>query len=140
MRNLKAYLVTAFLKQNKWHQHGVLLHTLHVAYQALKAREYRMIPCALLHDIGKPCVAYQKPEDVINNEYSFTNHEEASYRVIRNCAFVSDYTKNMVRYHYLLRDIDKSKERCNYARYKRLVRIYNKLDMDMKDDLKIFLR
>lgn len=140
MRNLKAYLVTLFWKQNKWHQHGVLLHTLHVTYQAIKHKEYKMIVPALLHDIGKPCVAYQKPEDVINKEYSFTNHEEASYRIIKDWYLVSDYTKKMVRYHYLLRDMEKSKKKGDYARYKRLVRIFNKLDREFKKDLAIFLK
>lgn len=140
MRNPKAYLMTLFIKQNKYHANGVLLHTLHVTYQAIKAKQYRMIVPALLHDIGKPAVAYQKPEDVINNEYSFTNHEEAGYQIIKNWFFINDYTKNMVRYHYLLRDMEKSKKKGNFARYRRLVRIFNKLPQDFKKDLGIFLK
>jgi predicted HD phosphohydrolase len=103
----KTFLVTLFWKQNAHHRHGVLVHTLRVAWHAARAGDWRMIPAALLHDIGKPVVAYQKPEDVEKGEYSFTNHEEISYRLIRKWPFLGDYTKSLVRWHYLIRDIRK---------------------------------
>ena len=33
----KAFWETLLFKQNKWHRHGVLIHTLKVVYQVLKA-------------------------------------------------------------------------------------------------------
>jgi len=57
-----------------------------------------MLLAGLLHDIGKPVVAYQKEEDIALGEYSFTDHEEMSYLIIKDWKFVSDYTKKLVRY------------------------------------------
>lgn len=54
--------------------------------------------------------SHHKPEDIINNKYSFTDHEEISYQMIKDWPFISDYTKNLVRYHYLIRRISKAKE------------------------------
>lgn len=139
MRDSKAFIITLFWKQNKWHNHGVIRHTLNVVYQTLKHKHYKMLGASLLHDIGKPLVAYQDDNDKLVGTYSFTNHEEIGYRVIRNCIFISDYTKNLVRYHYLLRDMKKSKSKGNYARYRRLVKIFNKLPSDFKKDLELFL-
>ncbi|MEO1938451.1 MAG: HD domain-containing protein, partial [Sulfurimonas sp.] len=67
----KPFLKTLLWKQNKHHRHGVLLHTLRVAYYAMKNGDFKMLPAALLHDIGKPVVAYQKPEDIPLGEYIF---------------------------------------------------------------------
>ena len=133
------FLYSLFWKQNKHHKHGVLVHTLRVVYYTIKNGDYKMVAAALLHDIGKPFVAYQKPEDVINKEFSFTNHEEISYQIIKNIPFISDYTKKLVRYHFLIRDIKKSKEK-NPKRYKVKKRIYDKLDESFKQDLKRFLK
>ena len=83
-----------------------------------------MIPAAFLHDISKPFVAYQKPEDIPINEYSFTDHEERAYQMIKFLRGVSEYTKDIVRYHYLLRDMDKSLERNNTKRYKEKKQIW----------------
>ena len=69
------------------------LHTLRVAYYALVNGDYRMLPAALLHDIGKPVVSYQKDEDIPLGEYSFTDHEEMSYQIIKTWPFLSNYTK-----------------------------------------------
>jgi hypothetical protein len=44
----------------------------------------------------------------------------------------------LVRYHYLIRDINKSKER-DEKRYKRLVKIWDKLSPEFISDLQIFL-
>ena len=112
----KPFLKTLFWKQNKHHRHGVVLHTLRVAYYALVNGDYRMLPAAHLHDIGKPVVSYQKDEDIPLGEYSFTDHEEMSYQIIKTWPFLSDYTKQMVRWHYLVRDIDKHKTK-DPARY-----------------------
>ena len=90
-------------------QTRVFLHTIRVAYYAFAHGDFKMLPTAFLHDIGKPLVAYQKEEDIALNEYSFTDHEEKSYEVIKKWRFVSDYTKQLVRYHYLIRDMSKHK-------------------------------
>jgi hypothetical protein len=131
--------VTLF-KQNKHHKHGVFLHTLKVIYHCYKAGRYDLLVPALLHDIGKPIVAYQKPEDIEANEYSFTDHEEKSYQIIKNWRFLSEKTKLIVRYHYLIRDIKKSKEKGDVKRYLEKKRIWDELDNKMKEDLKVFLK
>ncbi|NPA65273.1 MAG: HD domain-containing protein [Epsilonproteobacteria bacterium] len=126
--------------QNKYHQHGVLLHTLRVVWEVLKAGEFQMLPAAFLHDIGKPFVAYVKDEeDKEYNEYSFTDHEELSYQIIKNWPFLSQYTKDLVRYHYLIRDMQKSKKE-DLPRYAKKVEIWEKLDDEFKKDLELFLK
>lgn len=135
----KPSLQSLFLVQNKWHQHGVFIHTLRVTYYTLKAREFKLFAAGLLHDLGKPGTAFIKDaEDVEFKEYSFTDHEERSYQMIKNWPFISDYTKNIVRYHYLIRDIKKSKTE-DLARYKRKKPIWDSLDESMQEDLKRFL-
>jgi len=136
----KANLMSLFFVQNKWHQHGVLLHTLRVTYYSLKAGDFKLFAAALLHDIGKPSTAYKKDaEDIEFGEYSFTNHEERSYQIIKNWPFISQYTKEIVRYHYLIRDIKKSKTE-NLSRYKSKKTIWDSLDDSMKKDLRRFLK
>jgi len=135
----KPFLKSLFFTQNKWHQHGVFLHTLRVLYYALKAKDFRFISAAILHDIGKPFSAFKKDdEDIIYSEYSFTDHEEMSYQIIKNWFFISDFTKNIVRYHYLIRDIKKSKTE-DPSRYEIKKNIWESLDDEMKDDLARFL-
>ena len=126
--------------QNKYHQHGVFLHTLRVFWNALKHGKWKFLPAALLHDIGKPFVAYVKDdEDREFREYSFTDHEEMSYQIIKNWSFISEYTKNLVRYHYLVRDLEKSKKE-DLPRYAKKYEIWEYLDEDFKEDLKEFLK
>lgn len=135
----KAFWKSLLFTQNKWHQHGVLVHTLRVVYNVIKAREFRFFTAALLHDIGKPYAAFKKDEEDIKfNEYSFTDHEERSYQIIKNWYFVSSYTKSIVRYHYLIRDLSKSIKE-NPKRYERKKKIWDKLSDELKDDLAIFL-
>jgi len=135
----RAFLESLFFVQNKWHQHGVLVHTLRVLYYTLKAGEFRFLAAALLHDIGKPVCAYKKDEeDVEFGEYSFTDHEERSYEIIKDWRFISDYTKRVVRYHYLIRDIVKSKEE-DMQRYESKKEIWESLDPALKKDLEKFL-
>lgn len=135
----KPYLESLFFVQNKWHQHGVLLHTLRVLYHCIKAGEFRFLAAALLHDIGKPNVAYKKDEeDIIYNEYSFTDHEEKSYQIIKNWVFVSEFTKQMVRYHYLIRDIKKSQNE-DYERYLQKKEIWDNLTPLMQKELQKFI-
>ena len=134
----KPYLMSLLFIQNNWHQHGVLLHTFRVLYNCLKAGEFRFIVAALLHDIGKPSVAYQKDEDIEFGEYSFTDHEERSYQIIKNWFFISDYTKCIVRYHYLIRDIKKSKTE-DIKRYENKKKIWESLSQNIQEDLAIFL-
>ncbi len=129
-----------FFVQNKYHQHGVLLHTLRVVWKTLKAGEWKMLPAALLHDIGKPFTAYIKDEeDKTFGEYSFTDHEEMSYEIIKDWPFLSDYTKNLVRYHYLIRDLEKSKKE-DLPRYAQKYAIWEELEDDFKKDLEIFIK
>lgn len=136
----KPFLDSLFFTQNKWHQHGVLLHTLRVVYYTLKNGDFKMLAAALLHDIGKPFVAFKKDEeDWEYNEWSFTDHEEKSYQIIKNWPFISEYTKNMVRYHYLIRDIKKSKKE-DLPRYAKKKEIWDRLDDDFKEELQRFLK
>ncbi len=135
----KENLMSLFFIQNKWHQHGVLVHTFRVTYYALKARDFKFFAAALLHDIGKPSTAYKKDdEDIEHGEYSFTDHEERSYQVIKNWVFISEYTKQIVRYHYLIRDIKKSKKE-DIGRYNLKKPVWDKLSKEMQDDLYRFL-
>lgn len=69
--NIKFFFISLFWKQNKWHKHGVFIHTLRVVYYTFKGKEYRMIPAALLHDIGKPFVAYIREGE---KDLSFIDH------------------------------------------------------------------
>ena len=93
----------------------------------------------MLHDVGKPFSAFKKDkEDIEFNEYSFTDHEERSYQIIKNWFFVSEYTKNIVRYHYLIRDMKKSKKE-DLERYAKKKPVWDSLDEEMKDDLARFL-
>ena len=135
----KPFLKSLFFTQNKWHQHGVFLHTLRVTYYILKAGELKLLGAGLLHDIGKPFSAFKKDkEDIEFHEYSFTDHEERSYQIIKNWFFVSEYTKNIVRYHYLIRDMKKSKIE-DLERYAKKKPVWDSLDEGMKDDLARFL-
>lgn len=138
----KSFWISLFVAQNRWHKHGVLLHTLKVTWQLIKNKQWKMVPAGLLHDIGKPFVAFQDETDLKRDyiSYSFLNHEEASYQIIKNWPFISTYTKILVRYHYIIRDMQKSKEKGRLARYARLRRIWDKMDRETKDDLAIFMR
>ncbi|AZL53728.1 hypothetical protein EI285_03700 [Aliarcobacter skirrowii] len=80
----KEFFITLFLKQNKHHRFGVLLHTLALVYHTTRHKQYKMIPSAFLHDIGKPIITFQDEKDKITGEYSFYNHEELSYQVIKS--------------------------------------------------------
>lgn len=135
----KPFLDSLFFTQNKWHQHGVLLHTLRVVYYVLKAGDFRMLGAAFLHDIGKPFTAFKKDEeDVVFDEWSFTDHEERSYEILKDWRFISDYTKKLVRYHYLIRDIKKSKKE-DLERFAQKQTIWESLDDEFRADLEIFL-
>ena len=133
------FLDSLFFTQNKWHQHGVFIHTLRVTYYALKAGDFKFFAAAILHDIGKPFSAFKKDdEDFEFREWSFTDHEERSYQIIKNWPFVSKYTKAVVRYHYLIRDIKKSKKE-DLPRYVQKQVIWDSLDSEMHKDLHRFL-
>ena len=137
----KNFWISLFWVQNRHHKHGVLVHTLKVMYGTIKFKKYRMFPAAVFHDFGKPFVAFQDEEDLQKSFYSlsFTNHEEASYQLIKNYP-ISDYTKNLVRYHYIIRDMKLSKKKGNFARFNRLYKIWNKLDDDFKKELAEFMK
>jgi HD superfamily phosphohydrolase len=135
----KQFLASLLYKQNKWHKHGVFVHTMRVTYYCIKGGDYRFVVAGLLHDVGKPYSAYQDQSDVIEGTYSFTNHEELSYQIIKKWSFISSYSKELVRYHYLIRDMKKSKQKGKTARHQRLQRIWNRLDEGFKEDLARFL-
>ena len=136
----KEFLKPLFFVQNKWHQHGVLVHTLRVVYYTLKYKKFKMFATAVFHDIGKPSSAYIKDEEDLKFcEYSFTDHEERSYQIIKNWFFLSDYTKNMVRYHYLIRDIKKSFLE-DKVRYEKKKEIWDPLSDKMHEELNFFLK
>lgn len=135
----KEFLITLLFKQNKWHKHGVFIHTVLVVYHVIKNKRYDMIAAAFLHDIGKPICAYQDEEDIIINEYSFTNHEEISYQLIKNWFFISEFTKELVRHHYLIRGMINAKRKKQIGKYNRMERIYKKLDIKFIKDLEQFL-
>ena len=135
----KEFFITLFIKQNKWHRFGILVHTLAVAFHVFKAKKYSMLSAAFLHDIGKPIIAFQDEKDKIIGEYSFHNHEELSYQVIKSWKILT-YTKNLVRYHYLIRGMYKAKERNQIGKYKRMKRSYDKLDSSFINDLELFMK
>lgn len=135
----KEFFITLFLKQNNYHKFGVLLHSLALVKHAIKYKQYKMIPAGILHDIGKPIIAFQDEKDKTTGEYSFHNHEELSYQIIKNWK-ISSYTKNLVRYHYLIRGMAKAKEKNQIGKYKRMKRVYDSLDSTFVKELELFMR
>ncbi len=135
----KTFWITLLWKQNAHHRHGVFMHTVKVTWHALRHGDFKMLAAALLHDIGKPVVAYQKPEDIEAGEYSFTDHEEKSYRIIKRWPFINDDTKLLVRYHYLIRDMQKHKTK-DPKRYAEKKAVWDALDASVKEDLGRFLK
>ena len=135
----KEFFITLLIKQNNWHKYSVLNHTLALVVHAIKHKQYRMIPAAFLHDIGKPVIAFQDENDKTTGEYSFHNHEELSYQIIKNWK-ISSYTKDLVRYHYLIRGMSKSKEKNEIGKYKRMKRSYDSLDSSFTKELKLFMK
>jgi len=135
----RAFWETLLLKQNKWHRHGVLIHTLKVVYQVVKAKDYKFLATAFFHDLGKPIVAFRDEEDKITGEYSFRDHEEKSYQIVKNWPFLSSWTKDMIRYHYLIRDRHNSKKKGHFKRLARLEDSWSKLSPEFIKDLEQFL-
>jgi len=113
-----------------------------VAYHLIKAKEYKLIPAATMHDFGKPFTAKPDKDDIArgNGELSFANHEAISYLVIKNWGFVSGYSKEIVRHHYLIRGMGKAKKKNELPKYRRLKRTWDGLSLEMKKDLAIFLK
>lgn len=135
----KIFWTTLVIKQNRYHKYGVFLHTLKVVLGVIKAKDFKFLAAALFHDIGKPFVAYQDKEDILVDEYSFTDHEEKSYQIVKNWFFLSDYTKQIIRYHYIIRDIKNSKQKGLFSRLIRLEKSWKQLDSKFIKDLEIFL-
>jgi CRISPR/Cas system-associated endonuclease Cas3-HD len=136
---IKHILITLFWRQNNYHQHGVLFHTLRVTFEVIKSGHHRMIPAGLLHDIGKPFCAIQKPEDIINNEWSFTDHETYSWQLIRSIPFISEYTKQLVRYHYIIRRMAKTKEK-GMTEYLELKKEWDLIPKEMQKEIALFMK
>jgi len=135
----KIFWITLLFKQNKYHKYGILLHTLKVVIGVLKAKDFKFLAAAFFHDIGKPFVAYQDDEDILVDEYSFTDHEERSYQIVKNWLILSDWTKDIIRYHYIIRDIQNSKRKGLFDRLERLETAYATLDDEFIKDLEDFL-
>ena len=129
-------------RQNDYHRYGVFRHTLMVVYHLFRAKEYKLIPASIFHDLGKPFTAKPDAKDIERGrgEMSFTNHEELSYQIIKKWMFLSDYTKQIVRHHYLIRGMSKAKQKGQDAKYQRLKRVWDGLSDEMKTDLAIFLK
>lgn len=136
---ISPFWITLFWKQNKWHKHGVIMHTIKVLYHVLKNKDYKFVIPAILHDIGKPFVAFQDEKDKLTGEYSFTDHEEKSYQFIKKWP-LSKWTKDVIRYHYLIRDIKKCKEKGNLTRYHEKNKIWENLSIEMKRDIAQFMK
>ncbi len=138
----KNFWKSLLYRQNNYHKHGVFWHTFWVTYHLIKNKHYKMIVAGILHDIGKPIVAKPDAKDIAkgDGELSFTNHEEISYLIIKDWMFLSDYTKQMVRYHYLVRGMAKAKEKGENLKFKRLKRTWDTLSKDIKADLDDFLK
>lgn len=136
----KPFLTTLFIKQNKHHRHSVFGHTIKVVYSAIRMGQYRFIVPAVLHDIGKPYCAYQDSSDLLNGTYSFTNHEELSWLIVKRWRFISEWTKEIIRYHYLVRDMALCKAKGKTARLKRIQKRWNKLSPQMKEELALFIQ
>ena len=135
----KPFLISLFWKQNEHHRHGVFMHTVKVIYNCIKGGRLDFVPAAILHDIGKPYTANQrKQEDVLAGTYSFDNHEELSWYMIRKCPHLSDKTKQLIRWHYLIRGMDKAKAKGQSLKYNRLLKKWNGLSSEMKADLQQF--
>lgn len=139
----KDFFTAMFIKQNKYHAHSVLGHTVKVAYHLIRKGRWDLVPAGILHDIAKPLSAYQDADDIAEGKgyLSFTNHEVFGYHILKDCPswLISDYTKNIVRHHYLIRGMYKAKKKGNYAKYRRLRRIWDKLDKTFKADLGTFM-
>ena len=138
----KNFWKSLIYRQNDFHRYGVFRHSVMVVYHLVKMKQYKMITAGVMHDFGKPFVAKPDAKDIAkgNGELSFTNHEEISYLIIKRWSFVSDYTKQVVRHHYLIRGMSKAKQKGNTAKHRRLQKVWNGLSQELKDDLAIFLK
>jgi len=138
----KNFWKSLLYRQNDHHRYGTFRHSMMVVYHLVKAGNYQMAMAGVLHDIGKPLVAKPDAKDIERGrgELSFTNHEELSYQIIKEWSFIGDHTKQLVRHHYLIRGIVKAKQKGQFAKHRRLQRVWNSLSAEMKDDLAIFLK
>lgn len=136
----KSFLTTLFIKQNRHHRHSVLGHTFKVTFHAIKSGQFKFIIPALLHDIGKPYSAYQDDSDKLVGSYSFTNHEELSWKIVKRWNFLSDWSKDIIRHHYLVRDMYLCEQKNKMDRLKRIQKRWNKLSPELREDLKLFLK
>lgn len=138
----KNFLKSLLYRQNDYHRYGVFRHTMMVVYHLIRMKQYKMIIAGFLHDIGKPFVAYPDEKDIsrARGELSFTHHEEYSYILIKNSSFISTYTKQLVRYHYIIRALGKAKEKKEESKHRRLKRRWDSLNDTLKKDLGLFLQ
>lgn len=118
-----------------------------VFWYALLSSRRRFFLAALLHDVGKPFVATL---DEDGHDYSFTNHEEKSYQIIKQIPFISNYTKNLVRYHYIRRRIVKDSKKLREGKnssngdlitqesVNKMINTYNSFPKEFQRDLRMF--
>lgn len=135
----KNFFISLFIKQNHWHTSSVFGHTLKVMFVTLKHRDYKYFIPAFYHDFGKPFTATQDESDIQFGTYSFPDHEEKSFQIIKEWPFLSDWTKTIVRYHYLIRDIDKSLRKGKIERHNEKKAIFESLSDELKEELQIFM-
>ncbi len=138
----KNFWKSLLYRQNNHHNHGVFWHTFWVTYYLIKNKHYKMIAAGILHDIGKPLVAKADAKDIAKGEgeLSFTNHEEISYLMIKDWKFLSAYSKQIVRHHYLVRSMSKAKEKGETLKHRRLQRRWDGLSKDVQIDLVDFFK
>lgn len=144
MLRLKSFFITLFVRQNRYHKYSVFTHTMAVTFHCIKNKRFKMVLAALLHDIGKPVVAYQDPEDLTERTYSFTGHEERGYQIIKKWP-IAQRTKILVRYHYLITgmavDLRKHEDTGNQRfknSFEARLKIWNSLDTNDQNELMIF--
>ena len=136
----KEFFITLFIKQNNHHRYGVLGHILKLFWLLLKDKHYDKLSAALLHDIGKPLIAYQDEKDKTTGEYSFHNHEEISYQVVKKWRFLSSQSKNLIRFHYMIRGMQKAKEKNQIGKYNRMKRIWDGLTLAQQKEVALFMK
>ena len=120
--------------QNRHHIYTILKHSL-LSLKFCPSSDWRVRLAALLHDIGKP-----KTKKLINNEYTFYNHEYVGERLARKIMgrlkFSTDDTDkvaNLVRNHMFYYNVDE----VTAASVRRLVRKVGRENLKDLIDMRI---
>lgn len=64
---------------------------------------------------------------------------EIAYQIIKKWS-ISTYTKNLVRYHYLIRDKELATKKGLLNKAKRMQKSFDKLDKKIIEDLEMFMK